>query len=498
MIELSDVSFSYRGVDRACGGVRRVNLSVEAGKCVLVCGRSGCGKTTVTRLANGLAPSFFPGELSGRVCVDGRDVSELDSWEVSEAVGSVFQNPRTQFFNVDSTSEVAFALESRGWPEEDIRKRTRETIAELGLEGLADRSIFDLSGGEKQRIAYASVWAPHPTNLVLDEPTGNLDLNAIADLRRYLLAAKAEGTAILIAEHRLWWLADVMDEVVVLQEGRVVRRMDSREFNELPPEELRKMGLRTRDLATVRARQSRGADARPRFVPGEPFLDIEELRVSYGEKSVLDGVGMRVPKGGIAAIVGRNGAGKSTLCRTAVGLMKERSGTIEFDGHGPVTARNRLKSSAMVFQDVNYQLFAHSVKAEVTFGLKGAERPTADEVRALLRRLDLDAVADRHPATLSGGQKQRLAVAANIASNKKLLVFDEPTSGFDLDSMLAVASLLSDLANEGRTVLVSTHDLEFIACACDRVFLVKGGRMEKEASVEADLASVRGMLASSG
>lgn len=413
---------------------------------------------------------------------------------MSEAIGSVFQNPRTQFFNVDSTSEVAFALESRGWPEEDIRRRTRETIVELGLEGLADRSIFDLSGGEKQRIAYASVWAPHPANLVLDEPTSNLDLNAIRDLRRYLLAAKARGTAILVAEHRLWWLADVIDEVAVLEDGRVVRRMDSKEFNDLPPEELCEMGLRTRDLVTVCARRPREASMQPSL--GCPFLTIRELQVSYGEHSVLDGVSMRVPKGGVTAIVGRNGAGKSTLCRTAVGLMKEKSGTIEFGGDGSATARNRLKSSAMVFQDVNYQLFAHSVKAEVTFGLKGMERPASDRVMALLRRLDLDAVADRHPATLSGGQKQRLAVAANIASNKKLLVFDEPTSGFDLDSMFAVADLMRDLANEGRTVLVSTHDLEFIACACDRVFLVEGGKIAKEASVEGDLAFVRSMLAS--
>lgn len=207
MIEFDDVSFAYRAPAEGAGapeGVRGIDLRVEAGRCVLVCGASGCGKTTVTRLANGLAPSFFPGTLEGRVLVDGRDVADLESWEVAACVGSVFQNPRTQFFNVDSTGEVAFSLESMAWPEERIRERTHDTIRQLGLEELADRSIFSLSGGEKQRIAYASSWAPHPANLVLDEPTSNLDEAAIAALRRYLLDAKAQGAAVLVAEHRLW------------------------------------------------------------------------------------------------------------------------------------------------------------------------------------------------------------------------------------------------------------------------------------------------------
>lgn len=158
MIEFDDVSFAYRAPAEGAGapeGVCGIDLRVEAGRCVLVCGASGCGKTTVTRLANGLAPSFFPGTLEGRVLVDGRDVADLESWEVAACVGSVFQNPRTQFFNVDSTGEVAFSLESMAWPEERIRERTHDTIRQLGLEELADRSIFSLSGGEKQRIAYA-------------------------------------------------------------------------------------------------------------------------------------------------------------------------------------------------------------------------------------------------------------------------------------------------------------------------------------------------------
>ena len=440
---------------------------------MLVCGASGCGKTTVTRLANGLAPSFFPGTLEGRVLVDGRDVADLESWEVAACVGSVFQNPRTQFFNVDSTGEVAFSLESMAWPEERIRERTHDTIRQLGLEELADRSIFSLSGGEKQRIAYASSWAPHPANLVLDEPTSNLDEAAIAALRRYLLDAKAQGAAVLVAEHRLWWLADVADEVVVMEEGRIARRFDGATFRALPSSEVRDLGLRE---------------------PRAPLVRLRGVHASYGKREVLHGVDLDLREGEVAALVGANGAGKSTLCRTIVGLHRESAGTTTIDGE-PAGPKQRLRACSMVFQDVNYQLFADSVRTEVSFGLTDAEAPDAARVDEVLDGLGLAAYAERHPATLSGGQKQRLAVAACIATGKRLLVFDEPTSGLDLGSMRTVAALVRRLADEGRAVLVVTHDLEFIGQACDKAVRVEAGRIAAEAVVEGDLQAVRELLA---
>ena len=477
MIEFDDVSFAYRAPAEGAGapeGVRGIDLRVEAGRCVLVCGASGCGKTTVTRLANGLAPSFFPGTLEGRVLVDGRDVADLESWEVAACVGSVFQNPRTQFFNVDSTGEVAFSLESMAWPEERIRERTHDTIRQLGLEELADRSIFSLSGGEKQRIAYASSWAPHPANLVLDEPTSNLDEAAIAALRRYLLDAKAQGAAVLVAEHRLWW------------------RFDGATFRALPSSEVRDLGLRVRALADERARERRApGDARE---PRAPLVRLRGVHASYGKREVLHGVDLDLREGEVAALVGANGAGKSTLCRTIVGLHRESAGTTTIDGE-PAGPKQRLRACSMVFQDVNYQLFADSVRTEVSFGLTDAEAPDAARVDEVLDGLGLAAYAERHPATLSGGQKQRLAVAACIATGKRLLVFDEPTSGLDLGSMRTVAALVRRLADEGRAVLVVTHDLEFIGQACDKAVRVEAGRIAAEAVVEGDLQAVRELLA---
>ena len=515
MIEFSDVTFAYaRTVPERAAGVSHIYLAVPQGSCVLVCGPSGCGKTTLTRLANGLAPTFFPGALSGRVVIDGCDCAQMHSWEVALSVGSVFQNPRTQFFNVDSTGEVAFALESCSTPEGEIRERVAETMDDLGIRHLADRNIFSLSGGEKQRIAFASVWAARPTNLVLDEPTSNLDMAAIMDLRSYVARAKASGTSVLVAEHRLWWLAGIADEVVVMDGGRIVRRFSPQEFASLSAQEVGALGLRAQSLAEVEAAapvcgqgSSRAREAaKPR--PGEPSqseaeprasegyraeagLEVHGVRAGYRKREVLRGVDLSASAGEVIALVGRNGAGKSTLSRAICGLAKS-SGDYRLFGE-EAGERERLARSSMVFQDVNYQLFADSTAAEVVFGM-GRDRARTVDAEGILSSLGLSDVADRHPATLSGGQKQRLAVASCVAAGKDVLAFDEPTSGLDLASMRRVAGLIRRLAAEGRVVLVVTHDLEFIACACDRAVELSGGAVTGTYDVAGGLDDIRRAL----
>ena len=492
MIRFEHASFAYRGGAAGETGVRDASLDVRPGEVVVLCGRSGCGKSTLLRLANGLAPRFFPGRADGRVLLDGEEVGDLASWRVAERAGSLFQNPRTQFFNVDTTGEVAFALESAGWPEEAIRARVGATLRELGLEHLAGRSIFDLSGGQRQKIAYASVWALRPPNLLLDEPTSNLDAPSIADIAAFVANAKAAGRAVLVAEHRLAWLSGVADTYVHLDGGRISRVMSAREFAALDPRELDSMGLRTRDLADVAP--PAGAVAPDGGIgggAGEIVLSARGLSVDYGRGPVVDGADVDLRAGQVVALVGRNGAGKTTLCRALCGLGRRARGTVLLDGRRATRGR-RTRACSMVFQDVDYQLFAASAASEVTFGLS---RRAADAVDtgAVLRELALDGVADRHPATLSGGQKQRLAVAACVAAGKRVLVFDEPTSGIDLDGMRRVARLLRRLADQGRAILVITHDLELIACACDRVLHVEDGRIAGRARVRDDFDAVRAM-----
>ncbi len=492
MIAFEHASFSY-GVQSVSGhaGAQDVSFSVAPGEVVVLCGRSGCGKSTLLRLANGLAPRFFPGEKGGRVSLDGDEVDGLATWEIAQRAGSLFQNPRTQFFNVDSTGEVAFALESAGWPEDAIRTRVGETFEELDLAALAGRSIFELSGGERQRIAFASIWAARPANLLLDEPTSNLDLPSIGKLTAFVRHAKEKGCAVLIAEHRLSWLSGIADRYVYLKDGRVSRVMDTAEFAALDAQEIDRMGLRARSLGEVVPAAAFPADASP-VRADESLLATRGLSVSYGAFPILRNAPLKLRAGEVAALVGHNGAGKTTLGRALCGFERRARGEVLLDG-APATRKERVCASSMVFQDVNYQLFAESVAEEVTFGLSRRTAAGVD-VAHILSDLALANLEERHPATLSGGQKQRLAVAACVAADKRVLVFDEPTSGLDLDGMRRIARLLRELAGQGRAVLVVTHDLELVACACDRALCVGDGTTCAPVSVAEQFGLVKRLM----
>lgn len=196
MIQLKNINFCYAGGENA-GRLEQINLEIPDGQVVLLCGRSGCGKTTLTRLINGLIPNYYEGELSGEVLLDGKNISRLPLYETAKYVGSVFQNPRTQFFTVDSTSELAFGCENQGLPESEIIHRVKSTAVQFDMEDLLGKNIFRLSGGEKQKIACASVSVINPPVIVLDEPSSNLDQSATEDLRRMIRIWKQQGKTIV-------------------------------------------------------------------------------------------------------------------------------------------------------------------------------------------------------------------------------------------------------------------------------------------------------------
>ena len=473
MIEFQKVSFTYP--ESGDGGLHDVSLTIPDGQCVLLCGRSGCGKTTLTRLVNGLIPQFFPGELTGRVLLDGEDLAELPLYRISEKVGSVFQNPRTQSFNVDSDSEIAFGLESQARPPAELRARVARTAEELGIRDLLGRSLFALSGGEKQKIAFASVYAMEPEICLLDEPSSNLDARAIEDLRRHLTLLKAQGKTILVAEHRLSYLMDVADRVLYLEGGRITGDWTPAEFRRIPAQRRQEMGLRAIDL-----REERPASPPP--PAAAPRLEVRDVTLGYGKQPVLQGLSLQAAHGEIIALAGPNGAGKTTLSRFLCGLHRESGGQLLWEGR-PQSPRERRGRAGLVMQDVNYQLFAESVAAECSFGLRRPDTALAEDT---LRELGLWALRDRHPNTLSGGQKQRLAAAAAVVQGRELLVFDEPTSGLDYDSMVRLAPLLRQLALRGKVIFLVTHDFEFVCRTCTRVLALAGREGHRNLPVTAE------------
>lgn len=470
MIEWKDVSFSYPGQD--AGGLRHVSLSVSPGECVLFCGRSGCGKTTLLRLINGLIPGFFSGEGSGAACLECQDCSKIPMYQLAERVGSVFQNPRTQFFNVDTDSEIAFGMENMALPSEELASRVERTARELHIESLRGRSVFDLSGGEKQKIAFASVYAMNPDVYLLDEPSSNLDMNAIHALREHLALIKRQGKTILIAEHRLYYLMELADKIVYLERGEIKKICTPGELAALSEKTRADMGLRAVDLRKLRLKKHP-------VVTQAPILAINNVTLRHGKKTVLENIQLGAARGEIIAVVGHNGAGKTTFSRALCGLHKGCDGEFLWDGKS-LNAMARRKRSYLVMQDVGYQLFAESVERECVFGIKDPDTVLADRT---LGELGLSDFREKHPNTLSGGQKQRLAVAVSMVCGKDILVFDEPTSGLDYDSMIQVAALMERLAERGGIVFVVTHDYELVCRVCTRIVHFDEGEMPDDLPV---------------
>ena len=467
MIEFQNVTFTYHSTERE-SGVYNLNLTIPDGQVVLLCGESGCGKTTLTRLINGLTPEYYEGKLNGVVLVNGKDTVKTPLYELSKAVGSVFQNPRSQFFNVDTTGEIAFGCENIGLPKEEIYRRIGQITGELKIQKLLDRSLFALSGGEKQKIACASVSAMEPDIFVLDEPSSNLDVATIADLKQVVAKWKAMGKTVIVAEHRLYYLMDIADRVIYLKNGRIEQDMSAAAFGRLGVEQLQSMGLRSLHPANF--------SKVPATSLGSGSIEIRNFLFSYGKMEAMNIPQLSVPQGAIVGILGDNGAGKTTFAKCLCGLEKSAKGTLQI-GQETLGAKQRIKKCYMVMQDVNHQLFTESVSDEILLSMQGEdEQADKKQTEEILKSLNLLEYQELHPMSLSGGQKQRVAIGSAIASDKEILVFDEPTSGLDYHHMLEVADNLQRLSDMGKTLFIITHDPELIAKCCNYFVFIEHGK----------------------
>jgi energy-coupling factor transport system ATP-binding protein len=469
MIELRNVNFAYDQAGKDLRGVDAINLLIEGGQFVVLCGKSGCGKTTLTRLINGLIPHFFEGVMDGAVFIDGKEINKQPLAKTAHIVGSVFQNPRSQFFNVDTTSELAFGCENLGMPAEEIWKRIDEARALFNLDDLLDRSIFELSSGEKQRIACASAYAAGPDVFVLDEPSSNLDAPSVEMMRRVLEQLKAAGKTIVVSEHRLYYLADLADRFIYLENGRIASEYTPGELRAMQLEALEQRGLRSPDLQKI-TRNPVSTISPQR--EGATF-EIKNLRYRYGKNTALNIPFLSLRCGEITAVIGHNGAGKSTFAGCFCGILKHQ-GTVSLNGK-VLGGKERIGKSYMVMQDVNHQLFTESVLDELTLNIPEDRKAN---VGSIIGAMGLGALADTHPLALSGGQKQRVAVAGAVSAGKELLLYDEPTSGQDYQSMIATCRLIRAAAEEALLSLVITHDMEFILNCCTSVLHLEKGMVK--------------------
>ena len=466
MVELKNVSFRYGSSEQPAepeNSLSGIDLSVRPGEFVLLTGPSGCGKTTILRLINGLIPHFYPGEVQGSVLVNGKEIRNRELYETAELAGTVFQNPRTQFYNVDTTGELAFGCVNRGLPEKQIYQRIDDTVASFGIENLMDRSIFKLSGGEKQKIACACADVTGQDLILLDEPSANLDYKGTLALRDMICSWRSRGKTIIAAEHRIAYLWDLIDRAVILENGRITRQLDRDEMAALSPEEPARMGLRSHIM------ESPEESGLPAFSEDDEPLTLRDFNFSYqgSRQPVLDIPELKLAAHEITAVTGSNGRGKTTLLNCLCGLEKKCRGTLEYKGR-KYGRRDRQKLCYLVMQDTGNQLFTESVLDEILISLPGGTENEKEKAVSLLEQLDLGKYLDRHPQSLSGGQKQRLAIACALASGREILLLDEPTSGLDYRHMKETAALLKQLQEMGTTILVVTHDTELIRACCSR------------------------------
>ena len=520
MITFCDVSFCYGEAELAAGNlqdacIEGMSFDIRDGECVVLCGRSGTGKSTVLRLINGLAPAFYEGTLHGSVLVAGREPASMPPEQRVRTFGVVFQDPRSQFFMNSVQDEIAFSAENIGLEPMYVKEKVREAAALLNIEPLLYRTVDTLSAGQKQRVAIAAALILSPQILILDEPVSNLDADGIEILTGLLAEIKKRGTTIIISEHRLHTFLGIADSFLHIENGRAAHRWTADEFYRLQEGELRQFGFRYPGMADlslrtnhIRATEVIGAAERaaavetstpdpavklPEAAKIEPDTSRSALCVSnvtylyrngrYTGCRGADGssramecgirnISLTLPQGSVTALIGKNGAGKTTLCKVLCGLLRQQNGSITLNGQ-KLSCAQRRRISYFVMQDADYQLYSDSVINELLLGQKPSQsvKERAEEALELFR---LQAVRNRHPASLSGGEKQRVVIAAAYCSKAQLFVFDEPTSGMDGEGLLSMACWADMLAQAGKTVIIITHDELLADIACDyRVRLMK-------------------------
>lgn len=496
ILSCENVAFKYNeSTDYA---ISDCTFSVKKGEKIMLCGASGSGKSTLLRL---LKRELSPrGELSGNITLMGKDRSELSDRESAEKIGFVMQSPDSQTVCDKVSAELAFGLESFGVKSGEIQSRVGEMAAFFGIEPLYDRDISTLSGGQKQLVALCSVMVTDPDILLLDEPTAQLDPVAARELLGILDRLNKEmGVTIIIAEHDPEELFDSCDKILYLAKGKTelfgTPALTAKYFVENALEgflpETAKAFARLCDDLPLNVRQGRakleklGVTDIPKQAVNdteraEPYaLQCKNLWQRYEKNSpdILKGCDLGIRKGECYGLLGSNGGGKSTLLRVICGLCKPYMGTVSLFGKKQKAYKNgSLFREMLAFlpQEPVTMFVKESVREDL---LQSGDKVTVENVS---QRMGIEHLLDRHPWDLSGGEIQKCAFAKILLADPKIIVLDECTKGMDSFAKKALGDILLDLKDEGRTILLVTHDLEFAAQYCDRCGLLFDGKIVAE------------------
>lgn len=451
MLEIKNLSLDY-GEEKI---LEDISLSIARGECVLFTGKSGSGKSSLINSINGLAVRYDNAKISGEIIIDGKNIKDLELYQISMLVSTVFQNPKTYFFNVNTTLELLFYLENIGLTREEMDVRLKDMLEIFPIKNLLNRNIFNLSGGEKQILCIAASYIAGTKFVVMDEPSSNLDIKSIGVLTNMLKILKDKGISIIVTEHRIYYLMDIIDRVFLIDKGKLKESYSRSEFLELDTRKLKDLGLRDKKLSKLEV---------PYLKDGGEY-QIKALSYKFVDE-YLSVKNISFKLGKIYGIIGYNGLGKSTLLRCLIGLEKKSKEEIYFKGE-KLSKKGRLKNSSLVMQDVNHQLFTDEVFKELSLGVKNFDE---EKAKSILKDLGLDEFIERHPMSLSGGQKQRLAIASIMCKDSTFVYYDEPTSGMDYSNMIKISDLIKKYRNKDKIIFIVSHDIEFLNEVADEIF----------------------------
>ncbi|MBR5495980.1 MAG: energy-coupling factor ABC transporter ATP-binding protein [Oscillospiraceae bacterium] len=481
-ITVKNLTFSYPNAkkDALCD----INLNIKQGEFVVICGKSGCGKTTLLRH---LKPELTPyGNKSGEILFGDVDVLKLDRKTTCSQIGFVLQNPENQIVTDKVWHELAFGLESLGYDNQTIHLKVAETANFFGISDWFYSEVSTLSGGQKQLLNLASIMAMNPSVLILDEPTAQLDpISASKFLEAVYKINRDIGTTVIMTEHRLEEVFPLADTVIVMQDGQIIADGDATSVGEKLKQEGNDMfvsfpcamqiysGIETDLECPVTVKEGRefldklfdGKDVQIKTLPQKTLPDTENtitiknlyFKYNKNSKDVIKDLNFNVKKGTLHAIVGVNGSGKTTLLNVICGLLKQYSGKVKINGN------KGTKELTMLTQNPQTMFVKNTVKEDLLDAVCGNE----NAVDNIAKKIDIEHLLQRHPFDLSGGEMQRVAIAKVLLQNPKILLLDEPTKGIDNFFKKELAKILKGLTQDGVTVLMVSHDIEFCAKYAD-------------------------------
>ena len=507
IIEFKDISFQYRV--QAEPTVKNINLSIYEGEKVLIVGPSGSGKSTLAHCINGLVPFFYDGIVTGQLNINGNDATKMNIFELSKIVGTVLQDPDSQFIGLTVGEDIAFKLENYCISQDEMIDRVDKSAELVDIKKELYSSPYKLSGGQKQRVTLAGVTVDDVKILLFDEPLASLD-PATGESAIELIdkMQKQNNKTAIIIEHRL---EDVLhcdvDRVIVMDKGEIIADTTIDEI--IRKDILRKVGIReplyltalryadceindtlklknieTLELGEYKEKLKDWYENIEVYESDEnqnPILELDNICFSYNnEKQILKNVSFKINKGDMAAIVGRNGAGKSTISKLVCGFYKPTSGRILFDGKDMVdyTIKERSEKIGFVMQNPNQMISKTMVYDEVAFGLniRGlSDSEIKERVYETLRICGLYGYRNWPISALSFGQKKRVTIASILVLNPDMIILDEPTAGQDFKHYTEIMEFLVDLNKKGVTILMVTHDMHLMLEYTNKVIVLSEG-----------------------